>query len=668
MPEYIDTRYQTYTPAGLVDSIDGGTAKPGGMISLANLMPDQETAGLFICRPAAYTALNFTAAGFSSPGYISCMKQVGNLVYGMIASGLNAGSDQPFVYNTLTSSFLPITNILSTNVPTSPATSGAWTPPTIDAVGGWAIFTHPGFNGTNGTYGWLDFTNFSLTTMTGDTHSSTTVDTLSVNPLIAGVQVGMSITDGSSDIPPGTYITAVTGSGSTGTITLSQAATGSNAVTLSIAGGTTASPRWNSGNANLNPLPSVPTWVSIFYDRAYFACANVLYYTDVLNPLQISNATNSLTLGGQDSVTAMISQPFYTTQTGGIIASLLAMKQAQIWQITGDLTGGGPSTSTLTLNKLSDGVGTNAPRSVVTTPMGTMFVASDGVRTVDLTGNVNPPMPDLHVPFLNPIVPSRIAASYNTGFYRITTNFLQAGVLETNEYWFDTVRQQWTGPNSLTYDCITASYSSFLVAGPLFQGSALQSNVLHNEQTDVFNELGVDMSFVYQTDLVPEPQPMKTLTLGECSIFLGFQLQQALSCAVLDESYNQLGTYTLTTPFYAPSNATNWMLNFVATSSGGVNGQGGGGGGQVVIPTRHQFQISGMSAMNLQLGRINAHYQYQSQSNAFNSVTLAYVYTDLDFGSVTDPILTNQMDWGSVVDGVFATIDFEAHGSHIGPP
>ena len=61
MPEYIDTRYQTYTPAGLVDSIDGGTAKPGGMISLANLMPDQETAGLFICRPAAYTALNFTA-------------------------------------------------------------------------------------------------------------------------------------------------------------------------------------------------------------------------------------------------------------------------------------------------------------------------------------------------------------------------------------------------------------------------------------------------------------------------------------------------------------------------------------------------------------------------------------------------------------------------------
>jgi hypothetical protein len=61
----------------------------------------------------------------------------------------------------------------------------------------------------------------------GNTHSNTTVDSLSANVLLAGWQPGMAITDADGDIPPGTTIVSVAADGLS--LTLSQAATGSHA-------------------------------------------------------------------------------------------------------------------------------------------------------------------------------------------------------------------------------------------------------------------------------------------------------------------------------------------------------------------------------------------------------------------------------------------------------
>ena len=576
MPEFIQPEYQIYTPDGVVASIDGNTSKKGAMSLLANLIPDPETEGFYVCRSAAYALTAFL--GFITPGYISVMKTIGNLVVGMIATGRNPGNDEPFVFNLTTGAFITVSGVTGGNTPTSPSKSGAWTPPTIDAVGAYIVFTHPGFSGSGANF-------FGAITISGSTYT------------------------------------------------------------------------WSSQNTGTNALPSVPTGVAIFYDRAYYICGNVLYYSDVLAPLTMTNATNSLTLGGSDAVIALVGQPFFTSQAGGIIAALLAFKNAQVWQVTGDL-----ALNTLALNKLSDGIGTQAPRSVINTPVGIMFVAPDGIRTVDLTGQVSEADGDLALPFLNPIVPSRVAATYNVGFYRICTNFLQGGVLDTVEYWYSTKRKNWCGPHSLIYDCIVAASSTFYVSGPSFTGKILQSNVIPNEQTDFYTELGVNLTWQYQTTLIPEFRAMPGWSLIESSVFLAFQLQQTITAKVLDPSYNTLGAYSLNTLFLAPANATNWQLKFTA------QGRGGTGSG-VMIPTRHMFQLSGTSTMNLGLGSIFAHYQYQDDDNAYDIDDTQFALGNfIDFGLVTDPILNYNLDWGGVSDMVLATVDFETLGTLPGNP
>ena len=72
MPEYIDPKYQAYTPSGVVDSQDGNTARKGAMLALQNLMPSPETQGLFVPRSAAFTYTSFP--GFTSPGFVSIAK------------------------------------------------------------------------------------------------------------------------------------------------------------------------------------------------------------------------------------------------------------------------------------------------------------------------------------------------------------------------------------------------------------------------------------------------------------------------------------------------------------------------------------------------------------------------------------------------------------------
>lgn len=144
-----------WRPKGCSDTLDASQAFSGAMASLQNLVPDPTTSGLFQCRPAAIKLTNF--AGFSSPGFISIAKVFGRYVYGLIATSRNPGYDEPFVFDLQTNLFVTLTGVTSTNVPASPSTTGAWTPPTMDVIGSKVVVTHPGFTGGFGTYfGYFD--------------------------------------------------------------------------------------------------------------------------------------------------------------------------------------------------------------------------------------------------------------------------------------------------------------------------------------------------------------------------------------------------------------------------------------------------------------------------------------------------------------------------------
>jgi hypothetical protein len=147
-----------FTPKGLSDAFDATDTFPGACQTLQNLVFDQANPELVSARPGVGAALT-SFAGFTSPGFISLQVTLGTLTYGMIATSRNAGHDEPFCYDNVAGTFITISGVTSGNTPTSPATTGPWTPPTMTVVGIKIIITHPGFSGTGANFfGVIDIT------------------------------------------------------------------------------------------------------------------------------------------------------------------------------------------------------------------------------------------------------------------------------------------------------------------------------------------------------------------------------------------------------------------------------------------------------------------------------------------------------------------------------
>jgi len=165
------TQPYPFSPAGVSDALDSSNVMKGAMAALQNLIPYPGTKNLWSCRPAAISRVDYSliggpfSSGFSSgfqfglpgAGFISCIKVIGNVVYGMIASSVFAGHDYPFAFNLVTNTNLAITGITAANTPVSPASTGDWTPPTMDLIGVRLVVTHPGFTGAgNVFFGYFD--------------------------------------------------------------------------------------------------------------------------------------------------------------------------------------------------------------------------------------------------------------------------------------------------------------------------------------------------------------------------------------------------------------------------------------------------------------------------------------------------------------------------------
>lgn len=147
-----------WTPKGLADAWDSTDVFPGACRSLQDLIFDLQNPEIVVPRPGLVQLTNFP--GFSSPGYVSIQFCIGNICYGMLATGRNSGKDEPFAYDIVNNVFITISGVTGANTPTSPATSGAWTPPTAAVIGTKIIITHPGFNGTGSNFfGVIDISN-----------------------------------------------------------------------------------------------------------------------------------------------------------------------------------------------------------------------------------------------------------------------------------------------------------------------------------------------------------------------------------------------------------------------------------------------------------------------------------------------------------------------------
>jgi hypothetical protein len=159
-----------WRPVGVSDARDGKMAFPGACKLLTNLIHDPVSNNMLAPRPASVSLTAFS--GFTSPGVVSVMVTVGTRIFGMVASGLNAGYDQPFCYDTATSAFVAISGVTSSNVPATLGTSGAWTPPCMTVVGNYIVITHARYTLSSGPVGLINLTTLAYSTgnlMTGST-------------------------------------------------------------------------------------------------------------------------------------------------------------------------------------------------------------------------------------------------------------------------------------------------------------------------------------------------------------------------------------------------------------------------------------------------------------------------------------------------------------------
>lgn len=477
---------RTFAPAGLSDALDEAMAFPGSCTILQNLMPDPTSRNIWIARPGSVQLTAF--AGFTTPGVISCLTIIGNRAYGLIATGRNAGNDEPFSFNLLTQTFDTVSGVTAGNTPLTPASSGTWTPPTMALCGALLVVTHPGYTGAGGMFfGWF---NVSVPT----------------------------------------------------------------------------APTWNAGNTTGTALPSVPVAVATYMDRSWFAVnpagtLSATYFTDTA-ALSIAAGTQIITYGDNTPISALRGMPF-SNVLGGIVQSLLVFKGTvngvyNIYQVTGDASQtstsqigvGGTSTtilqSSLQVNSLNIATTTQGPNSIAATPKGVLFVSPDGLRLINQQGQVEDPIGSdgkgINAPFLALATPSRLAAAATSAVYRVS--FQNPNVVGTpyQEFWFDLIRNKWSGPHTFPARLISGWNNTFVVAPQTVAASLWRSDP-YQSAISVYTENGAQLTFDLRTALWDDGGRMQECSVVETTVDTQIPPTQTLTVQAFDESASLLDQF-----------------------------------------------------------------------------------------------------------------------------
>lgn len=279
-------------------------------------------------------------------------------------------------------------------------------------------------------------------------------------------------------------------------------------------------PVWHAGNiTGMITLTSVPSWVAQFNGRAYLGVNPTsgqpsAVFTDPLT-LNCTNANQALTFGDNLPLTAAKGLPL-SNQLGGVIQSLIVFKGANnMYQIAGDA-----STGNLSVNSLNVATGTLAPRTIVSSPMGLLFMAPDGLRYIDFDAHVSPPIgvagEGINLPFIAPINPTRACATCTAEVIRISVYNSHIANTPLQDYWYDLVRGVWSGPHTFPGATLDIWQNNFVVTTP-GQGAIYMGAVVPTPTSGVI-ENGSALSWVWQTGMLPDNGQMAASEITEMQI------------------------------------------------------------------------------------------------------------------------------------------------------
>lgn len=369
-----------------------------------------------------------------------------------------------------------------------------------------------------------------------------------------------------------------------------------------------AAPAWGSGNTSPQALVSPPRAVAQFNQRAYFAVGSTVVFSDVLLPTTVTNANQALTLGDSTPITALTGLPL-NSQLGGIVQSIIAFKGVtRMFQITGDYSS---TNSPLSQNEMNIQTGTNAPLSITATPKGVVFMSPQGMRLIDFQAQVSDPIgiggSGIAIPFINSGEPSRVCAASNGSVVRITTRNLLGYGAATQEWWFDIPKGGWSGPHTFPASLIQSYGNTFIVAPFGIPGQLYQSDVEQNAGS-AFIENGQQLSFRYQTTVLPDTGQMAENSMIETTVMMTLAPGGQYAIQALDQNGGLLKSCII------PGGAvTQW--------AGFLWGQGTWGGNAnalaprsipwdaPVVFKRMAMAVIGNSSKGFQIGDMDLRYQ-----------------------------------------------------------
>jgi len=318
-----------------------------------------------------------------------------------------------------------------------------------------------------------------------------------------------------------------------------------------------ALPAWTAGNTATNALPCPPSAVAQFGNRAWYLCNPATgqpkaYYSDVLVPGTITNASQALTFGDNVALTAAVGLPL-ENQLGGVIQSLIVFKgTSNLYQITGDA-----ALSTLALNTLNVATGTRSPLSICTTPKGIAFLAPDGVRFIDFAARVSDPIglagQGVTIPFIYSPNPSRSVAACNAAVIRISAQNGSVSGNPVQEWWYDMVRDCWTGPHTFPASLI-APYAQTFIMTPSGVTHSLWQSDFQPKAGLTYVENSAQMTFLWETSLLHDSPNLQQMECHTAGLYVALPAgQPSLAVSISNEFNSVLDSVFIQGPTATPS-------------------------------------------------------------------------------------------------------------------
>lgn len=383
-----------------------------------------------------------------------------------------------------------------------------------------------------------------------------------------------------------------------------------------------AAPTWTATNTAPTALPAVPVWVANFNGRAWFlvnpaGAQPAAYYSDVLLPTAITAGTQILTFDDNTPLTCAAGLSL-NTQLGGVIQALMVFKGvANIYQVTGDA-----ALATLAKNSLNVATGTFAPNSLAQTEKGLAFMAPDGLRLIDFGAHISDPIgtagTGITVPFIYSVVPSRMAAAFNNGVYRIQTQNGNASGSPQQQWWLDTKRGIWSGPHSQDASLMEPYSNTFVVTLQgvvnLFQSDPVQS------ATSTYVENGTQLQYAWTTPMFPDTDQMAEIAMVQATLHMALASGNVTTVMVVNQDGTVLDTVTVTVTGSGGSTiwgAFQWGQALWQGSQSALYPQALQWT-QPIVSQRLALNAAGDSIQGLKIGRLHMRYEvlgYLQQGN-----------------------------------------------------